>query len=307
MGRLKPKPPVRPYFESRPDLAKLLSDDIAQRPAAADDGQDEPRDTRDWVQREEDEFIEARPHLRAQRDLITGTGTFLDLSGHIIRARREADAMSQEQFRARLEEEGVIDLLKREGAFREDEHDVYDHIERRELIARTWAPVELYVLFLNSRWTEADDELAKYRSADGANRIMSLIADLGAGAQALRQIVAIAECGPSRHPLPDELRRHAFRAGGRQPDHPGWLQALVRWTNELPLQLRTLPTKTMRETAFMRAWYELAMKRTPNSNAVIWEAGRLLFRITFPVPDRYHVPGDYRRVVRQRLTTRRPG
>lgn len=287
MPRKKPKPPKRPFFTTDVELSRRLSEMPAELLRAELLRSDPPGeiDRRDWVEREEQAFVESRPHLAQMMRGGLPAGVDLVLMLERVNEKRREGALTAAEFRAKIDDtsdnrESLVDVLRAARAFREDTG--RGDPETREM---TFCPAELYVFYLNHRRTAADEILSTFQTAEGVGRITALAVQCREMARALRIMAPLGECSRD-HPMPDEMRRSVFRAAGTtEPElHKGWLETLADWLNEAAFRLRRAPRprRSSKESAFQVGWHDMAAERTDGNPAVVWEVGRRLFHITFP-------------------------
>ena len=290
MPRKKPAKPAKPFFTGDVDSSRA--------PAAIDDGKRHGRDKRrrDWVDRADDELIEARPFLRQTAE--TEPRESIALMYERSRARARKDLLSKDEFARKLAEadddsESILGLLAREKALSENG------------AKGTFSPAELYVFYCNYRRTAADELLSEFQTPAGLARLRQIHDECVRLAQRLRWAVQLSECFDG-FPMPDEMRVHVLRdAGAVSPkQHDGWLERVAEWLNEAAYRLQRSPggVTQKKEKAFQLAWYEKAMRRAPENPVVLWEVGRRMFLLAFPsTRTPYAYWEDYRHAVQQRL------
>lgn len=276
----------------------LAAEGVAAEAAIANEVEigDDEEERRDWVTREEDAFIGARPHLQRMADM--GLRRSIALMAARIRAKRLEGALSFADFTIAVESDSdgdsIVALLRRNGTL------------SRGKSGTKFCVADLHLFYLNHRWTAADELLAKkFGSAEGRAALAKIRDDCKELARELRWLLDISEAFDS-HEMPDEMRRLIRRAAGSEAQavgERGWLQWVAGWVNEAAFKLERdrPPSKADKETAFMLDWFTEASARSPRSDDVVWEVGRRMFLLTFPAPkNRYLDVDDYRRVVKRR-------
>lgn len=300
--RRKSKKTDKPFFTVQAEVASALA---ADRSAQSSDGArplSAVPDLRDWVQRERDDFIDARPHLKSLGE-VAGRDSVV-LMNERLRAKDAEGLLSEGDFRSVIEQprddsdgdRSLIDVLRERAAFAENRRTEAERM-------RTICPAEMYVLYATHRQTPRDALLAQFRTAEGRERMLKIVADCQSFARELRWVAQLSDCGLSDHPMPDDMRAMLLRAAGGSPgtrNDGGWLAWFARWLNEAAARFeREVGGKSQpKHVAFQRAWHELAIRKTGDP---LSEVGRRLFRICFPDSTAYTDAASYGRRVRQIL------
>lgn len=302
MPRKKPKPVKKPFFTPQPDIAKRLESmtEDERRVLVRGAERHEVRQCAcghiyDWVDEADDELIGSRPHL--QEMVNCGLRLKMDLSRERIHAKRREGTLSREDFRKRILSGGIVAELEDAGAWSEDDAD------------GAFCDADLYVLYLNYRWTPADEILVReFANAEGRDRMRRIMDTMKSLAVDLRWLVAIAEALPPNDgfEMTDEIWHLLNRAAGGKR-HRGWLSGLAdTWLNEAAdrMQRPAGQKKKDHETAFMIEWHRVAVERTGEPQ---WGAGRRLFLEIFGSAGgreghlRYRLTADYKRAVEKKL------
>lgn len=305
MPRETPKRIRRPFYTSHSLIAKALADSTVL-PSGDSAPTSQERDAvtgRDWVDEEEDAFIERHPNKRCQRDI--GARHQITLATQRITTKSHEGEMSSADFETwlhdRSEGDSVVDLLRRQNVFRENRYD-----PRVTDCERTLCPVELHVFYVTHRWTPVDDLREHSQSADGIDSLVRMAEQCRVLAQNLRTCVApLAESAPVNHEMPDSMRRALMRAAGTvEPEaHRGHLDYLAAWIDEAAARfdtcecdhMRTVhdggcascscqafekvaPLRRRKEAAFMREWDRLACARCGDP---LYAVGHRIFALAF--------------------------